>query len=189
MCARCERPVTQCVCGLVAPVQGEAELLILQHPMEAGHDKGSGRLLQLCVQGSRLLRGEQFDHGQLDELLHGGGRLPVLLFPHPGETPAPPVLPAARHARLVVLDGTWRKCRKMLHLNPALAALPRMALVEPPPSRYAIRTAHAVDQLSTLEATCLALATLERAPDRYQPVLHAFDRFVASHPALAHRAR
>jgi DTW domain-containing protein YfiP len=52
---------------------------------------------------------------------------------------------------MVVLDATWRKSRKMLHLNPALQALPRLACEHagfelPDPQ------GHAPDQLSSLEA-------------------------------------
>jgi DTW domain-containing protein YfiP len=81
--------------------------------------------------------------------------------------------------RLVVLDATWRKSRKMLHLSPGLQRLPRLALDEVPAGRYAIRKAHAPGQLSTLEATCAALAQLESKAERWQPLLAAFDAFVA----------
>jgi DTW domain-containing protein len=80
--------------------------------------------------------------------------------------------------RLVVLDATWRKSRKMLHRSPALQRLPRLALDEVPTGRYAIRKAHKPGQLSTLEATCAALAQLEGDAARWQPLLAAFDRFV-----------
>lgn len=185
MCSNCERPQSACICGLVAPVEGTTELLILQHPMEAGHAKGSARLLQLSVAGSRLIRGEVFEG--LEAILHAGGQSPVLLFPDTGD--GAPVADDVSGCRLVVLDGTWRKCRKMLYLNPALAALPRFALKSPPPSRYRIRKAQGVDQLSTLEATCHALAQVETAPDRYLPVLEAFDRLIEAHEALESKGR
>lgn len=87
-------------------------------------------------------------------------------------------------SRLVVLDATWRKSRKMLHLSPALQRLPRLALVDAPQGRYAIRKAHKPGQLSTLEATCAALAQLEGDAARWQPLLDAFDRFVARQQAF-----
>jgi DTW domain-containing protein YfiP len=91
----------------------------------------------------------------------------------------PAQLGKLQRLRLVVLDATWRKSRKMLHQNPALQRLPRLALDEVPQSRYAIRKAHAPGQLSTLEATCAALAQLEGDTTRWQPLLAAFDGFVA----------
>ena len=81
--------------------------------------------------------------------------------------------------RLIVLDGTWRKSRKMLHLNPLLQHLPRLTLHDAPASRYWIRKAHRSDQLSTLEATCIALTQVEGNPERFQPLLNAFDGFIA----------
>jgi DTW domain-containing protein YfiP len=84
-----------------------------------------------------------------------------------------------RSPRRVVLDATWRKSRKMLHLNPLLQALPRWSLQQVPEARYAIRKAHAPGQLSTLEATCAALGQLEGQPERWGALLGAFDAFVA----------
>jgi len=157
--------------------------------MEVGNAKGSARLLHLSMAGSVMATGETFDAPALQRLLYEGGRTPVLLYPDlPGARalgiPAPPAMEAqagADPARvfLVVLDGTWRKSRKMLYLNTALQALPRLPLTKMPASHYLIRKAHAPDQLSTLEATCYALGQLEGAPERYQPLLDSFERFVA----------
>ena len=78
-----------------------------------------------------------------------------------------------------MLDGTWRKSRKMLQRNPLLQALPRLSLTPLAPSRYSVRKAHQPHQRSTLEAACAALAQLEGEPDRFSPLLAAFDGFVA----------
>ena len=153
-------------------------MLILQHPMEVANAKGSARLLHLSVAGSTMVTGETFDPAQLDALLYADGRQPVLLYPDtPGARVAAPADPAA--LRLVVLDGTWRKSRKMLHLNPVLQTLPRLALSQMPASHYVIRKSHAPDQLSTLEASCHALGQLHGDGARCAPLLDAFDRFVA----------
>ncbi|RJG20730.1 tRNA-uridine aminocarboxypropyltransferase [Massilia cavernae] len=195
MCAACLRPGATCICPFVTRVSAAVELLVLQHPMETGNAKGSAQLLHLCLAGSRIASGETFAEGALHELLYGGGRRPVLLYP---ETPderslglvAPPAFdsrwrddPAS--LRLVVLDGTWRKSRKMLYLNPLLQGLPRLPLSQVPPSLYRIRKAHAPDQLSTLEATCYALMQLEQDGERFQPVLDAFERFVGRYEEAA----
>ena len=157
--------------------------------MEAANAKGSARLLHLSVAGSAIAQGEAFDPAPLRALLHAGGQAPLLLYPDtPGERalgmPAPPAVDAALLAdpgalRLVGLDGTWRKSRKMLYQNPLLQALPRLPLTRMPASHYLIRKAHAPDQLSTLEASCYALGQLHGDGDAFQPLLDAFDRFVA----------
>lgn len=212
VCPRCERPQRSCICGWITPTANQVEVLVLQHPLEVHQAKGSARLLQLSLQHCRLQVGERLDEQVLHELILAGGKQALLLYPDDengyvqscvkdgdnGTVVDPTRLVVnslSTELRLVVLDGTWRKSRKMLHLNPLLRSLPRMALKAPPASRYAIRKAHRSDQLSTLEATCLALQQLELAPlERYAPLLTAFDGFVAQMagwavPAAAARSR
>ncbi len=186
-CATCLRAQSACICTRVRPVTVPVSLLILQHPLEVANAKNSARLLHLCLPGSRLAAGEAFDDGTLLALLHEGGRTPLLLYPDTShkDTPqpeAPP--PEPERTRLVVLDATWRKSRKMLALNPALQRLPRLALRDMPPSNYRIRKAHAPDQLSTLEAAAHALAQIEGDLIRYRPLLTAFDGFVQQQAAF-----
>jgi DTW domain-containing protein YfiP len=87
--------------------------------------------------------------------------------------------------RLVVLDATWRKSRKMLHLSPWLQGLPRLSLDASMASSYSIRKAHKPGQCSTLEATCAALAQLQGDAPRYVPLLQAFQGFVAQQASYA----
>ena len=185
-CPACLRAASSCICHWVATVQHTVEVLILQHPLEVHNAKGSARLLHLSLPNSRLLTGESFAPDDLDTLL--AGKHNVLLYPDtPGDRSLgiapPPVLDPAILAelsqlRLVVLDATWRKSRKMLYLNPQLQRLPRLPLRDTPASHYLIRKAHAPDQLSTLEATCYALMQLEHEEARFVPLIAAFDGFV-----------
>jgi DTW domain-containing protein YfiP len=185
-CAACLRAQSACICAWVRPVSPAAGLLILQHPLEVANAKNSARLLHLCVSGSRLAVGEAFDPLELDALLHADGRTPVLLYPETPGAPAAPVgsLPPPGELRLVVLDATWRKSRKMLHLSPALQRLPRLALQDMPASNYRIRKAHAPDQLSTLEATAYALGQVGCDMALLAPLLDAFDGFVQQQAAF-----
>jgi DTW domain-containing protein len=189
-CERCQRPQSACICRWISPIMADHQVLILQHPLEVKQAKGSGKLLQLSLPGSQLVVGEQFEETSLQDLLFGDWHdadqpvQPILLYPETAQTAPPSVmLSAQQRLRLVILDATWRKSRKMLYLNPLLQQLPRLSLQDPPPSHYRIRKAHRPDQLSTLEATCHALAQLEQAPDRYLPLLQAFDGFVGQQAA------
>jgi DTW domain-containing protein YfiP len=196
-CAACLRAESACICRFATPLASRVELLVLQHPLEVHNAKNSARLLHLCLVSSRLLVGEVFDAVELDAALHAGGRTPLLLYPQmPGEAalglPAPPgvepnLLAQPDRLRLVLLDATWRKSRKMLYLNPQLQAMPRLPLRDTPPSHYLIRKAHKPDQLSTLEATAYALAQLEGDEHKYDSLIAAFDQFVAQQQALAAR--
>lgn len=190
-CPACLRAGSSCICRWIAPVAHAVEVLILQHPLEVHNAKGSARLLHLSLPNSRMLTGEQFAPETLAELL--ADKHTVLLYPEtPGDrslgiAPPPALDPAIlldparflNQLRLVVLDATWRKSRKMLYLNPQLQQLPRLPLRDTPASHYLIRKAHAPDQLSTLEATCYALMQLEQDASRFVPLITAFDGFVA----------
>ncbi len=184
-CGACLRAQSACICAWVRAVTSPVELLILQHPLEVANAKNSARLLHLSLARSVLAVDEAFDAGELDALLHGGGRTPLLLYP---ETPGvaairADALPPPARLRLVVLDATWRKSRKMLHLNPPLQSLPRLALRDMPASNYRIRKAHAPDQLSTLEASAHALGQLDGDAARYAALFAAFDGFVGQQAA------
>ena len=186
-CAICLRASASCICRWMAPVAHTVDVLILQHPLEVHNAKGSARLLHLSLPNSQLLTGEQFTPDRLAALL--AGKHNVLLYPDtPGDrslgiAPPPTLDPAIlldpAQLRLVVLDGTWRKSRKMLYQNSLLQQLPRLPLRDMPASHYLIRKAHAPDQLSTLEATCYALMQLEQDVPRFVPLIAAFDGFVA----------
>ena len=194
-CPNCHRALRTCICALARPVEHQVEVLILMHPMEVHEAKGTGHLLHLCLPHSRVLVGEQFDAQALQQALQGSwdGQAPrqsLLLYPDTHEQdatlglapasalPQPWPLPPEQ-LRLVIIDGTWRKSRKMLHLNPLLQHLPRLALAQLPASRYRIRKARQLHQLSTLEACCAALAQLQNDAEPFEPLLAAFDGWVA----------
>lgn len=204
-CATCLRAQRTCICQWITPTLHAVEVLILQHPLEVANAKGSARLLHLSLPHSRMVTGEVFAEQELHALLTAPLRPDVpaqppkqaiLLYPDTPEDAAlgltaPPVLAPdllrePLQLRLVVLDGTWRKSRKMLYLNPLLQRLPRLPLRDIRASHYLIRKAHRPDQLSTLEATCAALMQLEGSIERFQPLLTAFDGFVAQQ--LGYRA-
>jgi len=211
ICQRCLRPQSACICNWIVPVNNGVEVLILQHPLEVNNAKGSVRLLDLCLQHSRVLTGEIFAGDVLMQALYAPADAPantttdamadvsidtwpvaairpVLLYPDTSLIEATDLaLPVAEKyqesekiqgLRLVIIDATWRKSRKMLYLNPLLQALPRLSLEQMPASHYRIRKAHKADQLSSLEACAYALMRLENDEDKYRRLLQAFDGFV-----------
>lgn len=189
-CPRCHRPQPTCLCGWVRPTANQVPVLLLQHPLEVAQAKGSARLLQLSLGACQLEVGECFEPAQLQTWLSKGATLlyPVTAFVPPTKA-APPAASATSSPAptgLVVLDGTWRKTLKMLHLNPLLQALPRCpfpAGAALPPSCYGIRKAQRPEHRSTLEATCLALGLLEGRPAHYAPLLQAFEGWVRGQAA------
>jgi len=181
-----ERPARPSPRGLRAmarPTDHRTEVLVLQHPQEQRQAKNSVAMLRLSLAHCEVVVGERFAPATLEALLHHPGRETRLLYPDMPAAPAPPA-PAttvgAPPLRLVVIDATWRKSLRMLLEHPALAALPRLTLEAPAPTRYrAIRAARRADQVSTLEATAQALAMLEGPTFDAAPLVDAFGRFVA----------
>ena len=189
-CPVCYRAQTACICQWVKPIENEIEVLILQHPLEVAQAKGTARLLHLCLANSTMLTGEVFEAA-----LFNTNKYSVLLYPATTPDPslglieAPTLEPQhllnPKQVRLVVIDGTWRKSRKMLYLNPALQKMPRLALSNLPPSKYLIRKAQQAHQLSTLEATCCGLTQINagsvgivESTKIYDPLITALNGFV-----------
>ena len=176
-CSRCLRPQTHCLCALIPQLDSRTRVLLLQHPSEVGHALNTARLADLGLLNAELRVGEVFE--DLATLLNPPGYQARLLFP--GEDaqlidtaePSDESLPWL----LVVPDGTWRKARKLLHLNPLLAQLPRATLPEGAVSRYRLRKAPGPGALSTLEAIVQALEILEPATS-FAPLLRPFEALI-----------
>ncbi|WP_268797349.1 tRNA-uridine aminocarboxypropyltransferase [Pseudomonas huanghezhanensis] len=158
-CERCLRPQNHCLCALIPGLDSQTRVLILQHPSEVGHALNTARLAAMGLKQAQLVVAEVFE--DLPALLNVPGYQTRLLFPGEGAATLTLEDGASLPMLLVVPDGTWRKARKLLHLNPLLAALPRVTLSNAPLSRYRLRKAPGPDALSTLEAIVHALHTLE----------------------------
>lgn len=178
------RPKITCICHLVSAIDTDVEVLILQHPLEVSETKGTARLLHLSLKNSKLFIGEVFD-----ENLLFGAKNTLLLYPttpedHSLGISAPPLLDATwmndlKNIRLIIIDGTWRKSRKILCKNPYLQTLPRLILNDLPAGQYTIRKARKPHQLSTLEATTAALTQLEGGTAKFAPLEQSFLAFNA----------
>ena len=175
-CERCQRPLDHCLCPLIPSLASRTRIVLLQHPSETAHALNTARLAALGLNNAELRVGEVFDG--LDELLATPGYRAALLVPGDQaqvltaytEVDDQPLL-------LIVPDGTWRKARKLLYLNPMLAALPRVTLGAVAPSRYRLRKAPEAGALSTLEAVVEALNVLEQ-PVSFDALLKPFDALI-----------
>ncbi|MDH1011466.1 DTW domain-containing protein [Pseudomonas nicosulfuronedens] len=172
-CPRCERPLNHCLCALIPRLDNRTRVLLLQHPSEVGHALNTARLAMLGLTNAELMVGEDFsdlDLSAWDAWLLFPGESAVAL----AELAA---RPADKPRLLVVPDGTWRKARKLLYLNPNLALLPRVVLPEGLTSRYRLRKAPAEGALSTIEAVVQALDALD-APRSHVDLLRPFDALI-----------
>lgn len=172
-CPRCQRPCSHCLCAEIPFLNSRTRVLILQHVSERHHALNTARLVALGLSQAQLMPGERFEplqwrHPQRPSaLLFPGDDAQVIQSYVEGQTPW----------QLIVLDGTWRKARKLLHCNPELAQLPRLTLPPGPISRYRLRKSPHPHALSTIEAIVNALNILE-TPDRFDSLLRPFDRLI-----------
>lgn len=182
-CYRCARPLAQCVCGRMVPVENRTGVIVLQHAAERRHAKGTARLLRAGL--ARMT---------LHELWEGpeGWSAPValpagcgLLYPSAdavdlgalGDAPPP------RH--LVVLDGTWNQVHRLYRDNAWIRALPHYRLNPDAPSRYRIRKEPRAECLSSVEAVAAALALLEPDLEGLDALGASFDRMIDDQLAAA----
>ena len=174
-CPRCLRPTTHCLCALIPSLDSRTRVLLLQHPSEVSHALNTARLATAGLNNAQLVVGEVFD--DLTTLLNPPGYQARLLFPADDAQPLQAYAPGDLPLLLVVPDGTWRKARKLLHLNPLLAALPRVALADCGISRYRLRKAPGPGALSTVEAIVQALQVME-APASFELLLKPFEALI-----------
>ena len=175
LCTRCLRPESHCLCALIPSLSCRTRLVVLQHPSESRHALNTARLAVLGLEGARRIVGQFFSPEDWAE----PGYAPRLLFPGPhaevlhpgyGQTRDQPI-------QLIVPDGTWGHARKLLHINPELAALPRVMLPPGLTTRYRVRHADIPGALSTIEAVTHALNAIE-SPMRVDALLRPFEALI-----------
>lgn len=170
VCERCSRPQSHCLCPLIPDLDSRTRVLILQHPDEQAHALNTARLAALGLRNAELRIAER-----VEEELDDGATW--LLFPGAQALPTSSLAALPGPLRLVVPDGTWRKARRLLHLNPQLAALPRVSLGGGLVSRYRLRKAPGEGALATIEAIVAALNALE-GEGRFDELLKPFDALI-----------
>lgn len=152
-------------------------VVLLQHMRERKVAIGTARIAHLALEGSELFVGVDFSANRRIQSLAAArdGSVAVLF---PGEGAAPAAALAGKLETLIVVDGTWSLARKLLRVNPALQALPRIGLTPARAGNYRIRKEPAAHCLSTVEAVAQVLSELEGEPARFEAMLAAFDKMV-----------
>jgi DTW domain-containing protein YfiP len=166
-----------CFCDRITVLPTRTRILLLQHPRERRVAIGTARMALLALPNSRRRVGVDFAEDL--EVLAALAQSPAtyVLFPGSGACPVEQ-LPRDRAITLIVLDGTWWQARKLLKLNPAIAALPRVAFKPRRPSAYLIRREPADFCVSTIEALAEVLGGLEPEGARFARLLDPFHAMV-----------
>ncbi len=182
-CVNCHKPTASCYCEFICSVDNPIELIIWQHPSEANHPKGSAPFLAACLNSVQTLEAESCTQTEFNHRF-GTNKLRNLLSPVDSQNSTAHVQssasnesPAVAPQQLLIIDGTWRKSRKIYYLNPWLQNIPTLQLSTSAQSQYKIRKAEKPGQYSTLEAACFGLAQLESNSSRYLVIQHAFNDY------------
>jgi DTW domain-containing protein YfiP len=205
LCRSCQRPEKACICAFTAEITNDIPVVILQHPTEVTQTKGTVALLAKSLQSCQVLVGEVFDDNPCFLQVMAQYQA-VLLYPGEQADIIDPNLLMQLTERqkntdnsygnakvkplcLVILDGTWKKAYRMFMLSKTLQQLPQICLPEylANAGQYHIRKVAKKNALSSLEASCYALALLEAGSDfdditpmhagKYQPLLNKFQEF------------
>lgn len=166
-CKTCARPLSHCLCHLIPRLWPDTQVLVIQHPDEASHALNTARLLVAGLVNAHLLVTESLaDHPDWVRRLSDSGWRNELLFPGPDARELS-VARDTRPRRLILLDGTWRKARKLVYLNPVLQTMAQVCLPDGLVSRYRLRKVPLPGALSTIEAGAEALAALHPGFDKH----------------------
>ncbi|WP_437602553.1 tRNA-uridine aminocarboxypropyltransferase [Sorangium sp. So ce590] len=173
VCWRCRRPGSVCYCALLPSLPTRTRVVLLQHPRERRVGIGTARMTHLSLPNSELHEGVVFEEDPRIAALAADPTTAVL---YPGGDAHP--ADGAPVRSLIVVDGTWWQARKMLALNPRLAAVRRIGVTPRAPGNYRIRKEPRPECLATVEAVASALGALEGEPARFDAMLRAFEFMV-----------
>ena len=153
-CFGCALPKKMCMCGKIKPELSTPPILILRHPDERGRTLSTVSLIKQRYPGVLVKDGEVFSAPRDASL--------ALLFP--GAQPLnSELLKKDREGNervFVLIDATWPKARKILHLNAWLEQLPKVSLEPKAVSDYLIRKVPNEGALSTVESFALVAEDL-----------------------------
>ena len=155
-CPKCRLTRRLCMCAELPEIDIPFELVVLQHILEGNSLSNTGSLAARMLRPSRLLTYRGTCEDEHRAALEPPG---LLLYPVPGAVPLTPAhLEGA--GRLVVLDATWRRARRMYRKTEPLRALKTVTLPHGIEPRWVLRRPPAPGMLSTVEAIAGALEAL-----------------------------
>ena len=176
-CPRCKRPERYCYCTSLTRETGSVDIIILQHPKEARHPMNTARIAQLGLNNCCIFTGEDFSHHQeLQNILNT--KKCFLLFPGENAIDSKEQIARQKPEAVIILDGTWKKARRIYYSNPFLQTLPALSIEHDQQSSYRIRKTPGKSALSTIEAAVILLRQVDNNNNSHQPLLDAFDRMI-----------
>ena len=180
-CSLCQKPQKTCLCSFIRKINNVNDVFIFQHSSEKNHALGTAKILNLSLKKCHLFVGEVFNEKEFLKILPKSNENTYLLFPRNNSTDISEISPENKiNLNLIILDGTWRKCRLLLHKNPFLLNYPTLHLDPQKSSQYILRKSPDSQGLSTVEAVHEVLSFCETDDSKFSPLLEAFDKMIKS---------
>lgn len=153
-CPVCGLHLEGCLCPSLPVLELSTRFVVVQHNRERHKPTSTGRAAAAILRAPVLFYGAQnevmetapLEAAELDY---------AVLFPAEDAVVADPdaLRPAPGRQRcVVILDGTWHQCSRMVRRAPRVAAFPKVSLPPGAPSRWGVRHAPRPEALCTLEA-------------------------------------
>lgn len=165
-CADCQMGEFACMCAWRPTAQSSVEFALLLHRKELFKPTNTGRLIVDVLPDTRTFLWNRLEAPPgLKALLNDPARNCILVFPADGSASSSRQvihsLPSSPgKTTLILLDGTWKQCSRMVGLSRWLDGVPCLRLPETLVKSYAVRDSGRDDRFSTAEAaiSCLTLA-------------------------------
>jgi tRNA-uridine aminocarboxypropyltransferase len=168
-CLKCFRPILNCYCKDISPIESGVKFVFLMHPHEAKKQRtGTGRLASISLQDSEIIVDKSFDNNiKTQSLISNPSYYPMLLYPgddaHKAESFKFKEEMNDRNLLIFLIDGTWREARRMIFLSPSLQGLPKLSFSREYRSRFSIKTQPQDYCLSTIESAYYLFRELQEA--------------------------
>ncbi|WP_066962236.1 tRNA-uridine aminocarboxypropyltransferase [Microbulbifer sp. Q7] len=208
-CAQCQMAEYACMCPWRPVAESRMDFVLLLHRKELFKPTNTGRLIVDVFPETRAFLWNRLEAPQgLKAILEDPERDCFIVFPADGtENCARHVvrdLPqTSRQTTLILLDGTWKQCSRMIGLSRWLDKVPCLSLPETLVRSYSVRDSGRSHRFSTAEAaiSCLLLGGEAEPADTLRHYFSVFNQhYLAtrgcylpepgeSHEALASRLR
>lgn len=169
-CPQCERPKKTCLCPYIKVQCNKKNLIIIRHPNEISHPKGTGILAHKTFQNSILLNSDFLE----DLALLLNDKYACLLYPEQENEEIKELSSEDDFDTLIVVDSTWRKAKRIFQNNKELNAIPKRHLPTNLHSINYMRKNPKKYFLSTFESSLYALEIIEQAS--YQESLNVIKK-------------
>jgi len=187
-CYKCYRSNKTCLCGQIPIIDNDINVYVLQHPDEVKNAKGTSIIAKLYLKHYQSLQAEDFKQNSvLNELVKNQSDKTFVVYPAENSMTLDKwseergQLGKSRDAgkyNLIFIDASWRKAKKIWHSSPNLHRLKGISLTQHKESNYRIRKIPRPGYVSTIEAIAACLGYAEKNDEKYQPLLHVFDKMI-----------